>query len=309
MEYNPLGPAFCFGLEVVCWKFGGGSKDQTQTTEVKLTPEQQRLAASGTNLIEQFAQNPLTSPDFATVAGFDPLQISGQEQALAAASGGQTDIANIGAQLAQFLSGDVLDPATNPALQSTIDASVRPIFQNLTEQVLPNIRSEAAIAQPFGGSRQGIAEGLASRGASQAAGDVASKIAFGGFERGLSSLEKNLALLPQTSALQLTPGLTTSGVGDVRQAQEQREISDAAQRFNFEQLAGLLQGKELIAAASGLPGGSATTTASVPQVDPLLQLLGLGATAAGTFFGGPAGGAAAGTAFGALSGAEQQAFF
>lgn len=291
MEYSPLRHIPVNLYEAAAWKFGGDSEPQRQTTEVKLTPEQRRVQKLALPYIEQFAQQGISAPTTSQVAGFDPAQIAGQNLALSAAGGGQTDIANLGAQTADFLSGDVLNPATNPALQGAIDASIAPLYDQLTQTVLPNIRGESALVGQFGGSRQGVAEGLAAQATQRAAGETASRVANENYQAGLDALVKNQVLLPQTSALQLTPALTTAGVGDVRQALQQALLSEQVSNQNFEQLAPLLVGQELAAISAGLPGGSTVTTATTPQPDPFAQLLGIGATALGTFFGGPVGGA------------------
>jgi len=142
-----------------------------------------------------------------------PLERQAQQQALGVAGGLSPFIQ--GAQGAgQFLtSTDILSPETNPFLAQTAQAATRPIFQNLTEQILPAIRGGAVGAGGFGGSRQGIAEGIASRGALQAAGDVSGDIFSQAYGQGLGALQQGLSLAPQTAALGLLPSQITAGVG------------------------------------------------------------------------------------------------
>lgn len=59
--------------------------------------------------------------------------------------------------LSQLLSGNV----TNPYLQQQADALTANLTRNFNENVMPGIRSEALASGQYGGSRQGIAEGLA----------------------------------------------------------------------------------------------------------------------------------------------------
>ena len=147
----------------------------TQETRVVLSPQQNQLLDFAMPQLAKFAANPPTVNPASAVAPFDPSQTAGQNLALGAASGAQTDLAQAGASAGEFLLGDVLFPDTNPALGRTIEASTQPIIDQLLQQALPRIRSEATSAGQFGGSRQGIAEGLATTGAARAVGDTAAK--------------------------------------------------------------------------------------------------------------------------------------
>src|SRR5882672_353142 len=60
-------------------------------------------------------------------------------------------------------SGAVLNPSSNAALQQAIEGATRPIVENFQNTVLPGISQDAVASGGFGGTRQGIAEGLASK--------------------------------------------------------------------------------------------------------------------------------------------------
>jgi hypothetical protein len=92
-----------------------------------------------------------------------------------------------------FSDPGVWNPAFNAGTSAAIDAAVRPIYQNLNENVLPGIRGSAVTAGGFGGSRQGIAEGLASGRASTAAGDTAAKIVEDLYGTNLGALNSRYA--------------------------------------------------------------------------------------------------------------------
>lgn len=254
---------------------GGSSGQPTQTTTAS-NPRSDTLIDLGLPFAQKFAANPPKLPSTPLVAGFDPLQTQGQEMVLGQ-TGSQGDIAGMGKQIASFLSGDVLRPESNPALQATIDAATRPISQNLLEQQLPALRTQATQTGNFGSTRRQIAEGLATGRANQAIGDTSAKIATQGYQSGLDAMLKNLALLPQTSALQLTPGLTTSGVGDVRQQQTQAELGEKTQRSMFDQLLPLIMAQNLVGLGSSIPTREVTATANVPQANPWMQAAGIGA--------------------------------
>lgn len=262
----------------------GGTQQATQTTKA-VNPAGDSLIELGLPFAKQFAASPPQLPTGPLVAGFDPLQTQGQNMVLGA-TGAQGGIADIGKQLADFLSGDVLRPESNPALSATIDAATRPITETLTQSTLPAIRGAASTTGNFGSSRQGIAEGLASQGASRAVGDTGAKIATAGYQSGLDALLKNLALLPQTSNLQLQPGMTTSGVGDVRQAMTQAQLGETNTRSTFDDLLPLIMAQNLIGLGASVPTRETTATANQPTANPWMQGAGLGIAGLGALGGG-----------------------
>jgi hypothetical protein len=256
---------------------------QTQTTQALLSPEQRDILGLAMPSLQQFAgtQAKDVIPPFSGVAPFDPAQTAGQNQVLGAVPQQQA-VAGSAASGNQFLtSGDVLDVNRNPGLQGAVDAATRPIWQGLTEQALPNIRSGARAADQFGSSRQGIAEGIAERGALTAAGDTAAKVINPAYQAGLDAMVKGIATAPGTTQNLATPGVTTSGVGDVRQNLAQQMLGEQTQRYGTESMWPLLLGKEYAGIAGTLPGGGATSTASGPQGHSLMQALGLGAAGVG----------------------------
>jgi len=269
----------------------GGGGDTEQTTKVELSPEQRKLLSYAMPFAQQFAANP---PKPVPVQGFDPLQKQAQNMATGAA-GVQNSLASKGAAGAGFmLDGSVLDPNTNPGLKGAIDAAVRPILGTLNQSTLPALRGNAITAGGYGGSRQGIAEGLAVQGAQQAVGDASSKIAFEGYNAGLDSMNKAQALLPTIQGAQTAGAGTLDAVGAQRRAMAEA----LAGQGNAQSMMNLLAAKELAALVGGIPGGSTTTSASGGGNSALstgLGLAGLGLSMFNPFAGmmaGAAGGAA-----------------
>lgn len=257
--------------------------DQTQTTRPILSPEQQSLLGIALPNLQQFAAAGPQVPGQSFVAPFDPMQTAGQNQVLGS-TGTQGNIVGSAAGGNQFLtSGNVLNASSNPGLASYMDAATKPIYDNLTRSVLPNVRGAAQSAGQFGGSRQGIAEGLAAGGAAQAAGATTANIANSGYNSGLNAMTQGLQMSPAIAGAQAIPGLTTSGVGDVRQGLNQAQLGEQAQRWNYQNLFPLLIGQQYAQIASGLPGAGAQTQASTPQANPWMQAAGLGLAGLGLF--------------------------
>ena len=274
----------------------------SQTTTTNLTPQQkeiQKLAMPG---IREFAATVPERYQGSQVAGFDPLQTQGQEQVLSAAQGQQQQLANAATNANTFALTDIWNPSTNPNLQNAIDAAVRPITEQYQGVVRPAIRDDfQGAGQQFGGSRRNVAEGVAGRGYLRQVGDTASKLVQDQYANNLSAYIKALGLVPQTQQAALAPGLTTSGVGDVRQALSQLMLNQDVSNFNYDQLAPFLQSKELWALLNTAPGGSTTTTATAPAVNK--PVAALGGAAAGASLGGTLGGppgAVGGAAIGGL---------
>lgn len=90
----------------------------------------------------------------------------------------------------------MLNPDSNPYLGRYADAMARPIMQNLTERILPAIRGDAISSGGYGGSRQGIAEGIAGRGAAEAIGDRTAGLYSNAYGQGLSAMQGAAGMLP-----------------------------------------------------------------------------------------------------------------
>jgi hypothetical protein len=246
----------------VCSRSGGSSGGgSTQTVTQQLAPEQQQLLDLVIPAATQFAQNPPSLFPGSAIAPQSGLEQQAGDQVVRQARTAVPGIADSAAQGSNFLtSGAALFPSTNPALADTIAGATRPIFQGLTEQVLPNIRGEAQTAGQFGGSRQGIAEGLASRGALDAAGTTAARISNEAFQNALKAQVGALATAPQTAALQFAGPDAIGGVGAQGRLFDQAFLSEEANRFITEQMLPFLAAQQVAQLAFGFPGGSSTST-------------------------------------------------
>lgn len=263
----------------------GGPSEQTQTTRVELSPEQKKLFRLGMPFAEQFAADGFQRPEGSAIAGFDPSQTAGQEQVLSAVPQMAATVGGANTANQRLTSGALMDPNSNPALRATIDASTRPIIENLMQQVLPTIRGGAVTTGNYGSSRQGIAEGNATSGAARAVGDTAAKVATEGYNSGLDAMVKGVGLAPSTASAMSLPGTTTSGVGDVRQALTQALLGENYNNELTDSMEPLMMAQTLLGMGSGLPTAGATSTASGGGASPFSQILGGASTLAGLFGG------------------------
>ena len=253
---------------------GKNDTPQTQTTTQVLSPEQRQLMDLAMPGVTQFAASVPQRYQGSGIAGFDPAQVAGQQGALGSA-GVQTDLARSGAGTSQsWLSPQALDVNNNPAVQGMLQRNANEVNRSLTETALPAIRDSAERTGNFGSSRQGVAEGVATARASQALADANATTLSKAYDTNVEAQLKALGLLPQTTGIQTQGDLTTSAVGDTRQALEQARLNETVGNFNYDQLAPFLQSKEIMSLLTGLPGGTTQSTASTPQKNPLTGALG-----------------------------------
>lgn len=270
---------------------GGDEKHDEKTTTQILTPEQQRLASTAAGQYDVFAASNPTMPGSAGVAGFDPLQIAGQEQVLGSVGQAKGTVDSANQQNQNFTSGAFLDP-DNPSTQGAIRAAVRPLTDTYRDVTLPGIAADAStsgsggISANFGGSRQGIAEGLATRDLNNKIGDVSSTISNTARQAGMDATLRAIGQAPQTAAASTIPGGITSTVGDVRQNLQQSQMTADQLAKQFADFLPLLKAQVLGQGAAGLPGGSTQSVGSSSGTsNPINQLIG-GASAAGGLAGG-----------------------
>ena len=257
---------------------------QTQTTQ-QLTPEQQQLMQSAAGNYMQFAgSNPTMPTGSQAVAGFTPAQQQGQADVLGS-TGNMANTVGTAAGTNRYLSsGAFLDPGSNPYVQNAVSAATQPIFQDLSQRTLPAQQATGAVGSGvnYGGSREGIQEGLDVQGAQRAAGQAGANIMNTALGQGLQATNQAIAQAPTTAGSLAMPGATTSAVGDVQQAQNQALLNANNQAAWFQQMLPLLKGQELTAGASGLPGGGTFATGNqVNNANPVSQAIGLVAALGG----------------------------
>lgn len=276
----------------------GSTTSASNTTTQNLTPDQQSLVDAAQPGYQAFAASTPTLPGSAGVAQFNNNQVQGQNSVLGS-TGTQQGIVSGAANANNLLtSGSLLDPTSNPSLQAYQQSAVQPIYDNLNSVTLPQLSANAStgaggISANVGGSREGIAQGLATRGANEAAGQTEANIANSGYNSGLQALISGIGSAPTTAAAQTIPGVTQSTVGDVQQQQDQANLTANTQAQQFAQWLPYLQSSLLTQAAASTPGGSSTSTGSTNTDPSLLSSIVGGASAAGGLLGG-AGSAASG---------------
>src|SRR6516162_358357 len=268
---------------------GQSSGSNQTTTTQQLTPEQQALTSLAAGQFQQFAgSNPTLPTGNQAVAPFTPAQQQGQQMTLGAA-GQMEPVLGSAAGTNQYLSsGAFLDPGTNPYVQNAVKAATDPIFQDLSQRTLPQQQATGAAGSGvnYGGSREGVQEGLDVQGAQRAAGQAGANIMNTALGQGLTATNQAIAQAPTTAGSLALPGATASTVGDVQQQQAQNQLNANNAAAWFQQMLPALKAQMLTQGAAGLPGGS-TTAVGQGTTDPgLASLLIGGGAAAGGLAGG-----------------------
>lgn len=264
-------------------KGGDGGGNSTTTTVQELSPEQRKLLAPAIPVVRDFVQNPPKDFQGSRVAPFNETQLQAQGMLKDAATGSAADFTNYLLSNQQRLNEIGLNPQDNPALPGLLEAGIRPLTENLTQQVLPNIGQEAVAGGQYGGSRQGIAEGMASQAYFNSAQDVVSRVLGEAYSSGLDNATKAQALGPTVLGTQSVPAQLLSAVGEQQYGQEQAQLTDEIQRYFNEQLLPFLAAKEAAGVAFGVPSGSTITDAALPanSTSTLQGLLGGASAGAG----------------------------
>lgn len=241
------------------------SKSSTTSKQTTKLPDNQQ---ANVNLLQQGAGQWYQSggPKYYqgnTVAQPNSNVTGGQQQQLDAAAGGFGGLLDTARRGENFW----LDPnlAFNldniPGLKQARDSLVQDTTRNLTENILPGLRSGSVQSGTYGGSRQGIGEGLAVGRTSDAIAGQVANLNLQGFDRVLNQYNQAQNRLPQTLANQLLPGQVQQNIGDQQRLVDQQNIDAARQRWEFGQNAPLfaLQALQALTGTAGQYGGTVTT--------------------------------------------------
>lgn len=127
------------------------------------------------------------------------------------------------------------DVANNPVVAGAARAAINPVFQQLEQSTLPQIRQQSVGVGGYGGSRQGIAEGVATGQAARSAQDITAQMYNQAYQQGLNTLSNTIGQIPTVQAAQVQPGTVLSAVGSQQRAMDQARINEEIARYNWGQ--------------------------------------------------------------------------
>jgi len=250
---------------------GGGGSKQQQVSQVQLPAWVENASAQNYQFAQQVANQPYQPYGGQTVAGFSPDQLSAMDYARSNV-GAYQPVYDAGISMAgqsgmyqpdqvragQFTDADV-GAYMNPYLDQVESNALRNI-QGATQLAVNKIGDQAATSRAFGGSRQGISEGVTIAEGTKQAGDLSAKLRSDAYNqamqqinadqnRGMQASMANQSAGLQNAGRQLQAAQTMSGIADqgnasmagdvqrmmtlgqMQQQMEQKYLDDAYSRF------------------------------------------------------------------------------
>jgi len=242
---------------------------------------------------------PYTGP---SLAEFTPEQ----QQAFTGLSGLQGGTAPV-FQEAMQMTRDAAAPITteqieeymNPYQQAVVDIEKREAQKQYESQVVPQLAAKAAMAQPFGGSRQAILEGMAADTQQRLLGDIQAKGSAQAYQDAVNLINNQrtasgqaagqlATMAPNQFKTQLAEFGALQGVGEEKQKLAQQALNEAYGQYLKEQEYPFQQLGRYQSVVTGAPISTREYVPPVEQPSATNQLLGGLGTLASTYgaFGG-----------------------
>jgi hypothetical protein len=242
---------------------------------------------------------PYTGP---SLAEFTPEQ----QQAFTGLAGLQGSTAPV-FQEAMQMTRDAAAPITteqieeymNPYQQAVVDIEKREAQKQYQSQVVPQLAAKAAMAQPFGGSRQAILEGMAADTQQRLLGDIQAKGSAQAYQDAVNLINNQrtasgqaagqlATMAPNQFKTQLAEFGALQGVGEEKQKLAQQALNEAYGQYLKEQEYPYQQLGRYQSVVTGAPISTREYVPPVEQPSATNQLLGGLGTLASTYgaFGG-----------------------
>lgn len=262
---------------------GGGGQQSSTTTQVNYSPEEAAaraaVQAEAKNIYDANSNTISNSPyPGSQPVPFSPESLQAQQMLSGYATGAGAQTAGQAGGYSSFLMGPAGYAESNPYLQSATAAAIRPVTQAYTDPggVFSQIRTGAINNGMLGGSRQGVAEGIAARGYMDTVADTSSKLAYQNYSDAMKYGTQALALSPQTFQLGTQPAISLSGVGTQKETMDQanEDYAAASRMWDLNAPWAPLQNYASIVFGGANPSTTATSNMQGPQRSMLGGMLG-----------------------------------
>jgi hypothetical protein len=195
-----------------------------------------------------------------TYASPSDLTFQAEQLAEQAALGPQSTIAG---SIVPSIQEQLMSPAqrfSDPLLQESLRAGLRPMEESAS-RLLQQARRDATGAGQLGGTRQGILESEVIKDLLTKQSDVASRLYGDVYGQTLASQNRALGLVPTAMQSIMSPAASLASIAESQTARAQQPITEAMQRFAFEQAAPgqALSQYASIAGNTIIPGTQTTT--------------------------------------------------
>ena len=295
-------------------KGGGGTQTTVQKTE--LPQWIQEAGQENLKIANEIAARPYLAYPGAVVAGFSPEQ----EQAFRMAQGTVGATAPLYGMAGQAIGGVSQYAPTDITAPSFLNANVSQYMNPYTEQVINRaseaanrqlqqtqnqIAAQAARAGAFGGSRQGIQEGVAAAETARGIGDLTAQLQAQNYGQAVQNIQADQARAQQAALANQAAGLQAAGlrlqggsglanlgglvqnaaltdvgtvgaIGAARQDLAQKQLDEAYARFQEQRNYPVEALNLRLAALGATPYGKETTSTTTggPTSSPILGALG-----------------------------------
>lgn len=220
--------------------------------------------------------------------GFSPETLLAQQYVTDFASGDAANTVRDLNSAVRFGLSDVLNPESNKYLQASVRGAQDTLAQSYTDAggVLSTIRNDARAAGQYGGSRQGIAEGLAASRLGQQQANLADQMYSDAYKAGLDTFGQTMEFAPQALQANIVPAEMLSSVGAQKEnlAQSLENYGAETRAWDLNKEWSALQNYANIVFGAG--GSQSTTTSQQPRQSAFNQVasgVGLAASLASLF--------------------------
>lgn len=257
---------------------GGGT--QTSTTQVQYSPEEQaarnRIFAEAGGTYDQ-AKAVGSSMGYTGPKPVTATNDTQQSWALGRDAAAYTQgLVGEMSQANSFGLKDALYAETNPYLQSAIRAAQRPVIDSFVNAGGPmsTIRNNSVSNGTFGGSRQGIAEGLAMQGLQGKLADISATMSNDNYKTAMLQRNDAIKNAPMLAMLNQIPAQLFQQIGAQREGYE-TDVENYNANAREYQRSGMWEPLGNLAnIIYGGSNGTQSTTSSIPKQNNAGQVLG-----------------------------------
>lgn len=259
----------------------GGGGGGTSTTIAEPAAEVKPYLAPFMERATGLSNKPYEAYTGQTVAGQNPYQTQAISSiANRAATGSPVQQAGQGVAY-DTLTGQYLDPASNPWLAKTYGMAARDLSQNYANTVAPNINSSFSLAGRYGSGAHQNAMNMANQTLGQELGDLGTSIYGGAYGQERQNMMNTMMGSPQLAASDYADYQQMLGAGDIVQNQQQNELTDLYNRWAQQQQYPYSQLDVIGNALRTTMGAGGKTSVYGPETNPAGQLAGLALAGAG----------------------------
>lgn len=192
---------------------------------------------------------------------------------------GASDLRQLGSDT---VSGRYMDPESNPWLKGSVESAAGDITRKYTQEVLPSMGSAAIRSGAYGGSRQGIMEGLAAGEYSREANEAAQNIYAQNYQAERDRQLNAGSLFNQANSLEMAQLQGLAGAGEQEQQWQQGQLAENYNRWQMDQAAPWAGIPEMLSVLNGGNFQSTASTGPNPNyTNPMQTMMGMGSLLTG----------------------------